>query len=74
MDIYGPGVIQYPIVGELDVDIDKVNTSTTVTGSNVDIGNAKVLATKKAAEKADADTLVEPMFEITEEGTGNSSC
>lgn len=69
MDIYGPGVIQHPIVGELDVDIDKVQGEAKASGTNVDVSNLKVLAVQNASEKADADILVEPSFEVSEEGS-----
>lgn len=69
MDIYGPGVIQHPIVGELDVDIEKVQGEATDSGTNVDVSNLKVLAVQNASEKADADILVEPIFEVSEEGS-----
>lgn len=69
MDIYGPGVIQHPVVGELDVDIEKVQGKATDSGTNVDVSNLKVLAVQNASEKADADILVEPIFEVSEEGS-----
>jgi len=69
MDIYGPGVIQHPIIGELDVDIEKVQGRATASGTNVDVSNLKVLAVQNASEKADADILVEPTFEVSEEGS-----
>jgi len=68
MDIYGSGVLQMPVVGELDVDIDKVTGSATATG-RVNTENLKKMAVSRAVKNADADLLIEPSFEISRNGT-----
>ena len=71
MDIYGSGVLQFPIIGELDVDIDKVTGTATATGT-VNTENLKKIAVSRAVKSANADLLIEPSFEIRRNGTGTT--
>jgi len=68
-DIYGSGVIQKPVVVELEVSENKVTgTATAVAGKNFE--TVKSLAVSDALKKAGADVLVEPQFEtVTRGGT-----
>jgi len=68
MDIYGSGVLQMPVVGELDVDINKV-TGTATGNRTVNTENLKIIAINRAVKNADADLLIEPSFEISRNGT-----
>lgn len=68
MDIYGGGVIQIPVVVDLDVDEQKVKaTATSESGESLE--NVKNQAIVTALKNANADVLVEPTFE-TEIKTG----
>lgn len=67
MDVYGPGVIQLPVVGELDVDINKVSESVSESGTTINAEQLKVTAVNRAVKNADADILVEPTFDISAE-------
>ena len=69
MDIYGPGVVQLPVVGELDVDINKISESVTASGTSVNTDQLKVTAVNRAVKNANADILVEPSFEVNSEGS-----
>jgi hypothetical protein len=66
MDIYGAGVIQKPVIVDLDVK------ETKVTGTASDISglleNIKSLAVNDALKTSNADVLVEPKFEIQTSG------
>ena len=68
MDIYGSGVIQKPVVVDLDVKEAKVTgTSTETQGKAIDMIKQEAVA--DAIKKASADILVEPTFEtITSNG------
>lgn len=63
LGIYGSGVIQKPVIVELDVKQTKV-TATTVgkLGSNIDVLKAE--AVSQAIKAAGADVLVEPTYNI----------
>lgn len=69
MDIYGPGVVQLPVVGELDVDINKVSETVTKSGTAVNAEQLKLTAVSRAVKNANADILIEPSFEVSAEGT-----
>jgi len=68
-DIYGSGVIQRPVVVELEVSEKKVTgTATERAVKNMDA--IKSLAVSDALKKAGADVLIEPQFEtVTKAGT-----
>jgi len=66
MDIYGPGVIQNPVIVDLEVNENKV-TGTAIAKSSVSLSTVKQAAVTDALKKSNADVLVEPSFEtITE--------
>lgn len=68
MDIYGAGVIQNPVLVDLDVKETKVSGSATG-GIGTALENIKQYAVTDALNKANADILVQPKFEIeTSEG------
>ncbi len=62
MDIYGSGVIQHPVVAELDVKDIKVtgNAQSSSTSSVADVRNNAIA---DALKNANADVLIEPVFE-----------
>jgi len=61
-DIYGGGVIQIPVVVDLDVDEKKVKgTATSFSGEA--LADVKQRAIVNAMKNANADVLVEPTFE-----------
>ncbi len=68
MDIYGSGVIQYPIIAEMDVDSNKITgTADAPSGTSLEI--VKNSAVADALKKSNADILIEPTFEtITSSG------
>jgi uncharacterized lipoprotein YmbA len=68
MDIYGAGVIQKPVIVDLDVKETKV-TGTATDHSNVSLETVKQRALVDALKKSNADVLVEPKFDT--ETTGN---
>ena len=64
MDVKGAGVLQHPVIGELEVDIEKVSGSVERSGRVTNIDPLKILAMNDAIKIAGADILVEPTFEI----------
>ena len=66
-DIYGSGVIQKPVLVDMDVKEEKVSATINARGKKVsdDIKN-QVLA--EAIKKSNADVLVEPRFETDIKG------
>ena len=69
MDVYGAGVLQHPVIGEMDVDIEKVTGTVERSGRVTNIEPLKVLAMNDAIKTAGADILVEPTFEIVSENS-----
>ncbi|RZJ73116.1 MAG: hypothetical protein EOO45_10500 [Flavobacterium sp.] len=69
LNIYGSGVIQKPVIVELDVKQTKVTaTSTGKLGSNIE--TLKAEAVSVAVKNAGADVLVEPTYTVvTNRGT-----
>ena len=66
-DIYGSGVIQKPVIVDLEVSEDKVSgTATEESGKG--LAAVKNLAVSNALKKAGADVLVEPQFETETRG------
>lgn len=63
MHIVGPGVLHHPVIADLEVKNTKV--SATAVGSSSDKEILKVQATATAIREANADVLVEPVFNIT---------
>jgi hypothetical protein len=66
-DIYGSGVIQKPVIVDLEVSEDKISGTATESAS-YGIDAAKNLAVSNALKKAGADVLVEPQFETETSG------
>ena len=63
-DIYGAGVIQKPVLVDLDVKVTKVTGTATGTASKVvSLESVKLDAVVDAIKKSGADVLVEPTFE-----------
>jgi hypothetical protein len=63
-DIYGPGVVQKPVIVDLEVKDKKVTGSAT-SKKGESIESLKALAISNAIKDIGADVLVEPVFEIT---------
>lgn len=62
MDIYGPGVVQQPVVAELEVKSEKVSAATEASATS-NFESMKNEAVNQAMKKSGADILVEPKFE-----------
>jgi hypothetical protein len=62
MDIYGSGIIQYPVVADLEVSEHKV-TGTAQANRGHSLEAIRNNAVADALKKADADVLIEPVFE-----------
>ena len=67
LEIYGPGVIQNPVVADLEVRETKVTG--TATGFNSALVTVKNMALADAIRKSSADVLVEPSFELETKGS-----
>lgn len=65
MNTYGAGVIQLPVVVELDVSQEKHKVTIEVTGTEK---FAKDQALVKALKETDADVLIEPTYEVQSSG------
>ena len=63
MDIYGSGVIQKPVVVDLNVSQTRVN-GYAKEGSSESLETIKQKAINDALKKANADVLIEPKFDI----------
>ena len=66
MEIYGPGVIQNPVIADLDVREQKVQG--TATGRKSATNAVKKLALANALETSHADVLVAPVYELVSKG------
>lgn len=66
-DIYGSGVIQKPLLVDLEVTPSKVTGTASVTAT-ADYEIVKSLAVSDALKKTNADVLVEPQFETSTKG------
>jgi hypothetical protein len=66
MDIHGAGVIQKPVIADLDVQ-DKKATGTAVGASKKKLDFLKKQAIADALKKTNADVLIEPSFEVLQE-------
>ncbi len=78
-EIYGPGVLQLPVVAELKVDDQKVST-TIQPPKGTSIAEAKTIAIREILKKTGGDILVQPTVEyeifkrkITMTATGYSA-
>ncbi|HMN04719.1 MAG TPA: hypothetical protein PKD45_03250 [Flavobacteriales bacterium] len=66
MEIYGPGVLQNPVIADLDVREQKVQG--TATGRKSVANTVKKLALANALETSHADVLVAPVYELVTKG------
>ncbi|MFM2207093.1 MAG: hypothetical protein RL213_1068 [Bacteroidota bacterium] len=66
-DIYGPGVLQKPVVAELSVNETRVQGTFSGRKSK-GLENLKQLAMLDAINKSKADVLVEPTFDVSTVG------
>lgn len=69
MDIYGAGVIQNPVLVDLDVSNEKVSGN--AEGYSTSVNALKQQAISNATKLANCDVLIEPRFET--ETKGNST-
>jgi len=67
-DIYGAGVVQYPVVAEMEVSQTKASGTVVWKGGGASINTLKEMAISEAVKSANADVLVEPVFEIEVKG------
>ncbi|MFA5782846.1 MAG: hypothetical protein WC868_11330 [Bacteroidales bacterium] len=69
MDIYGAGVIQKPVLVDLDVKETKVTgTATATMTKSTSLETVKQKAVADALKKTNADVLIEPKFETETSG------
>jgi len=66
MEIHGPGVIQNPVIADLDVQQQKVRG--TATGRRSAAASVKQMARVNAIKTANADVLIAPVYEIETKG------
>jgi hypothetical protein len=68
MDIYGGGVLHFPVVADLDIRETKTSGSKAgTTSTSLDL--LKVEAIAAALKAANADVLIEPSYQIETEGS-----
>ncbi|MBS4057881.1 MAG: hypothetical protein KGZ82_11235 [Bacteroidales bacterium] len=70
MDIYGDGVIQMPII--VDLNVSEVKAETKISSQSLSIDDLKNEAVADLLKKADADVLIEPKFEVVINGSMNT--
>ena len=63
MDIYGSGVIQHPVVADLEVSDVKVTATARSSSQNMSVRDVRNNAIANALKQANADVLIEPVFE-----------
>jgi hypothetical protein len=66
MDIYGAGVIQKPVI--VDLEVKETKTTGTATAPTGQIEIIKAMAVNDALKTSNADVLVEPKFEMQVQG------
>lgn len=64
---YGSGVIQHPVIGELEVNTEKVTGESTTT-SGESVSNLKGDALRDAKQKSHAHVIVDPSFDVEASG------
>ncbi|SRR5690554_6860297 len=69
MDIVGPGVIQMPVVADLNVRPTKVSYTKTFKKVESSSTNAKTDVVRELLKRENADVLVEPTFESSTVGS-----
>jgi len=67
-DVYGAGVVQYPVVAEMEVSQTKVSGTVVWKGGGASTNTLKEMAISEAVKSANADVLIEPRFEIDVKG------
>lgn len=67
-DIYGAGVVQYPVVAEMEVSKTKVSGTIVWKGGGASTNTLKEMAISEAVKSANADVLIEPKFEVDVKG------
>jgi hypothetical protein len=67
-DVNGTGIIQYPVVAEMEVKKEKVMGKVEWRGGGASINTLKEMAITDAVKKAEADLLIEPHFDIDIKG------
>lgn len=67
-DIYGAGVVQYPVVAEIEVSPTKISGTVVWKGGGASTNTLKEMAISEAVKSANADVLVEPRFEVEVKG------
>jgi DNA/RNA endonuclease YhcR with UshA esterase domain len=66
-DIYGVGVIQKPVLADMEVKEEKTSATINARGKRIN-DDLKNKAVAEAVKKSNADVLVEPRFESTIKG------
>lgn len=66
-DIYGVGVIQKPVLADMEVKEEKTSATINARGKRIN-DDLKNQAVAEAVKKSNADVLVEPRFESTIQG------
>ena len=66
-DIYGAGVIQKPVLADMEVKEEKTSATINARGKRIN-DDLKNQAVAEAVKKSNADVLVEPRFESTIQG------
>ena len=66
-DIYGAGVIQKPVLADMEVKEEKISATINARGKSIN-DDLKNQAVAEAVKKSNADVLVEPRFESTIQG------
>jgi hypothetical protein len=64
VDVGSSGIIQKPLVVDLDVKAQKVSGNASTSNSNLTEEEVKRIALADALQKANADILVEPRYEV----------
>ena len=66
LEIHGPGVLQNPVIADLDVQEQKVRG--TASGRSAELALVKNMALVNAIRTSNADVLVAPVYEIETKG------
>jgi len=66
LDIYGAGVVQKPVIADMDVKITKITG--TATGGAANLEALKAEAVTNALKEAKADVLIEPQYDTQAKG------
>ena len=66
LEIHGPGVLQHPVIADLDVQQQKVRG--TASGRSTELDLVKNMAMVNAIRTANVDVLIAPVYEIERKG------